>query len=127
MNGATPTRRDQSAGASSINILLGIWLIIAPWVLGYAHLTTAQTNDIIVGIIVAIVAAVRSFGSYNMRGWSWINILAGIWLIIAPFVLGYSNNTTPLWNDIILGIVIAVLAWTAAATPRRTDVPPPAP
>jgi ABC-type molybdate transport system permease subunit len=126
MNGATP-RREQSAGASSINILLGIWLIIAPWVLGYADLSAAQTNDVIIGIIVAIVAAIRSFGAFTTRGWSWINILAGIWLIIAPFVLGYSNHTTPLWNDIILGIVIAVLAWTAAASIRRTDLPPPAP
>ena len=124
MNGATPTRRDTNAGASSINILLGIWLIIAPWVLGYANLSPAQSNDVIVGIIVAVVAAIRSFGGFNTRGWSWINILAGIWLIIAPFVLGYSNNTTPLWNDIILGIVIAILAWTSATSPRRSTLPP---
>jgi len=122
MNGATP--RQRNAAASSINILLGLWLIIAPFVLGYANLAAAQSNDIIVGIIVAIVAAIRSFGAYAARGWSWINILCGIWLLIAPFVLGYSNAPTPLWNDIILGIIIAVLAWTSAASVRRTDLPP---
>jgi hypothetical protein len=124
MNGATPTR--QNAGASSFNILLGIWLIIAPWVLGYAHIYRAQSNDIIVGIIVAVVAAIRTFGGFATRGWSWVNMLAGIWLIIAPFVLGYNNTTRPLWNDIILGIVIAVLAWTAAANANRSNLRPPA-
>ncbi len=125
MDGASPRR--ERAGASSINILLGIWLIIAPFVLNYANLGVAETNDIIVGIIVAVVAAIRSFGGFGQPGWSWINILAGIWLIIAPFVLGYSNNATPLWNDIILGIIIAILAWTSAARTTTDRTLPPGP
>ncbi len=115
---ATPARQ-QNVGASGLNILLGIWLIIAPFVLGYARLEAAQTNDIIVGILVAIIATIRSFGAFTQPGWSWMNVFLGIWLIIAPFVLGYSNVSTPLWNDIILGILIAVMAWTSATSARR--------
>ncbi len=118
MDGTTPVRR-QSAGASSLNILLGLWLIIAPFVLNYARLEAAETNDIIVGIIVAVIAAIRSFGAFTQPGWSWVNVLLGIWLIIAPFVLGYSAYATPLWNDIILGVLIAILAWTSATSVRR--------
>ncbi len=125
MDGTVPPARRDNAGASAINILLGIWLIIAPFVLGYARLDAAETNDIVVGILVAIIAAIRSFGAFTQPGWSWVNVLLGIWLIIAPFVLGYSGNATPLWNDIILGIVIAILAWTSAASTRRTTLPPP--
>ncbi len=118
MDGTTPVRR-QSAGASSLNILLGIWLIIAPFVLNYARLEAAQTNDIIIGIIVAVIAAIRTFGAFTQPGWSWVNVILGVWLIIAPFVLGYSGAARPLWNDIILGVVIAILAWTSATSVRR--------
>jgi len=44
-----------------------------------------------------------------VKNYLWIFVLAGIWLIIAPFVLGYSDTTSALWNDIVLGIVVAVV------------------
>ncbi len=123
MDGTTRPVRSQNAGASGLNILLGIWLIIAPFVLGYARIEAAQTNDVIVGIIVAIIATIRTFGAFTQPGWSWVNVLLGVWLIIAPFVLGYSGGPTPLWNDIILGVVIAILAWTSAASSPK-NLPP---
>jgi len=39
-------------------------------------------------------------------------------LIIAPFVLNYGNNSVPRWNDIILGIIVVIFAWSGAAVPR---------
>ena len=124
MDTASPGR--EHAGASSINILLGLWLMIAPFVLNYANLGVGQTNDIMVGMIVAVVAAIRSYSEVGQPGWNWINICAGIWLVFAPFVLGYSSNATPLWNDIVLGTIITILAWTSATVTNRT-LPPGSP
>lgn len=45
-----------------------------------------------------------------MKNYLWIFVLAGIWLIIAPFVLDYSQTTSALWNDIIVGIIVAIVA-----------------
>jgi len=39
-----------------------------------------------------------------------INIGTGIWLIAAPFILGYAASPAPLWNDIVCGLLIVVLA-----------------
>jgi len=36
----------------------------------------------------------------------WVCIIAGIWLILAPFVLGYSANVSALWNEIIIGVIL---------------------
>lgn len=41
---------------------------------------------------------------------NWINAILGLWLIIAPFSLGYSTHAEPFWNGIIVGLVVAVLA-----------------
>jgi len=40
-----------------INLALGIWTVIAPWVLGFSALTAAAAVHVIAGLIVAIVAA----------------------------------------------------------------------
>lgn len=48
-------------------------------------------------------------------GWlNVVNIVAGIWLIISPFVLGFTTNTAAMWNAIILGIIVLVIAAVSA-------------
>jgi len=38
-----------------------------------------------------------------------LNVLAGIWLIISPFVLGYTGADAT-WNPIVFGAIVGVLA-----------------
>jgi hypothetical protein len=40
-----------------INLALGLWAVIAPWLLGFATLPAAVGAHVIAGLIVAIVAA----------------------------------------------------------------------
>jgi hypothetical protein len=40
-----------------INLLLGLWLIISPWVLGYAPDMGARWTAVILGIIAALISA----------------------------------------------------------------------
>lgn len=39
-----------------------------------------------------------------------LNLLAGLWLIVSFVFLGYSAYAFSIWNDIILGIAIAMLS-----------------
>lgn len=50
---------------------------------------------------------------------STLNILAGIWLILSPFIFRFWNLTTPSWNSIAVGIAVALLASVRAAAPLR--------
>jgi hypothetical protein len=51
-----------TAPLALINVLLGVWLVLAPSVLAYgADASRATTNDIVVGTIVALLAAVGWF------------------------------------------------------------------
>jgi len=111
------TRAPRAFGIGGINIVLGIWLIVAPFILNYTRFEVAMWNDIILGMIVAVIAFVRTFGTGGGTA-SWINVLLGIWLIIAPFVLNYGTNPTPRWNDIILGILVIIFAWSGATAPQ---------
>lgn len=50
----------------------------------------------------------------------WILVILGIWLIISPFVVGYGAIRGALWNNVIVGIVVAVLsAWAAITIGKR--------
>ena len=40
---------------------------------------------------------------------SWIIALLGVWLIISPFVLGFSGDVTAMWNTVIVGIITLIL------------------
>ena len=102
--------------ASGFNIIAGIWLIAAPFVLGYADFAEAALwNEIVVGAIVLVLAAVRVGNPARFTGLSWANLAVGLWLIAAPFVCGYTDVGRAMWNDIIMGIIIAALAASSAS------------
>lgn len=98
---------------SAFNILLGAWVIVSPWILGYTT-TASKVNSVIFGTAVLIFAAVREFAP-QMNWSSWINFIAALWLIVSPFILQV-NTTAAYWNLVITGIVIAVLSYVNAYT-----------
>ncbi len=118
-----PTVRSQVHLASGVTIVAGIWLILAPFVLGYADGGAPNWNSIIVGLVVAVLALIRVGAPHRNVSASWIIVALGVWLIVAPFALNYAAFLPALWNDIIVGAVIIVFgAWSAAATRRRSVV-----
>jgi hypothetical protein len=106
---------------SGLDGLAGLWLIAAPFVLGYSAFATAMWNDVIAGAAVLILAASRTMGDAYKVAWpSWVNAAIGVWLIIAPFALSYPTGSVAMTNDIIVGLIIAGLAaWSALITPKE--------
>ena len=94
-----------------VNLILGVWMLISPWVLGYQGETTAMWNAVVLGILIGAVA----IGALAQpKAWEeWANVVLGIWLVISPWVLGFSGMREPMANAVIVGVVRAVLAlWT---------------
>ena len=128
--------RETVQWTSGINIVAGLWLIIAPFVLGYELIQAALWNDVIVGIIIAAFAVARVARPLMNPSLSWINAVLGLWLIVAPFVLAYGGTMevegavggaqTAMWNDIIVGVIVLVLGvWSALSARRRWVCAPP--
>ncbi len=97
-------------------VVLGAWEFLASFILGYSAKTSALWDAIIIGIALVVLAAWAALSSEaaTAKALSWINAVLGVWLIIAPFILGYTKLTGALWNDIIVGIIVAVLSVWAA-------------
>src|SRR5215831_1737772 len=105
--------------ASGINLLAGLWLIITPWVFGFAPMPGAVSNSIIVGVVIAVLALSREFGAES--GWSWVNAVLGAWTIASPFVFHYASNIGATWNGIIVGIIVVVLGATSGMSNEYAD------
>ncbi len=116
------THSGQIRVASAINFLAGIYLLIAGLMGGP---TAGSTwNSVIFGIIVAVLAATRFTGATGPWA-SWIDALIGLWLIISPWVYGFSGTQWE-WNSIVIGIIMLVLGvWSALAGNQTEAMPTP--
>lgn len=102
-----------------INLVLGAFLILSPWLFGFADQTMAAWNSWIAGIVVAAlsVAALVRFAEWE----EWVNVAIGIWILVSPWVLGFSGVSAAMWTCVVLGIVIAAMAaWEAWTTRHPT-------
>lgn len=98
-------------------LLLGLWLIVSPWAFAYPGESPQMTNAVISGLIVALLAA---FELYKTYFWAVIvNLLVGIWIAVAPWVLRVADQRTVMWNELIVGVAIVVLAlWELRTDPE---------
>ncbi len=105
-----------------VMLALAVWLFASPWLLGFAGVapaagaaagagfTAAAWNAWAVGIVVAALAvwAIAMFAEWQ----DWLTGILGLWLVIAPWVLGLSSMKPAVWNYVIVGGLIIVLsAW----------------
>lgn len=88
-----------------INIIIGIWLMAAPGILGYG--ATSADNGHIVGPIIATFATVACWeATQAVRKW---NYPLGIWLLLAPWILGYDMNLA-IFSDMGCGLLVLIFA-----------------
>jgi hypothetical protein len=103
--------------ASGVNGVLGLWLIISPWVYGFAATNVAITwNSIIAGVVIALCGFMRVRSPRENTGLSWTNLLLGTWTALSPWIFGYFDGGR-LWNSVLIGLAVVVLAiWSGSAT-----------
>ena len=112
----------QARTASAVNMLLGIWLIVSPWIFGYSG-TPAVMNSVIVGALITILAASRLASLRDSAILSGVNLILALWTIGSPWMYGYATNVGAVRDNVLLGVAIATLAsWSGSSTffgPRR--------
>ena len=117
---APPTTRSMVAQAGAVlGTLAGVWVAISPWFLTLGRQATA--NDLIVGLA---VAAFGMFGVAGARGYFGLQAgcaLAGVWLIISPFILAsaFPVSAPMYWSNGFGGLAVILFALAGLAGLRR--------
>lgn len=96
----------------TLNLLLGAVLFVSPSVLGFASEQSAASNAYVVGVIIAAMSfsALFAFQPWEER----VSVALGAWLVISPWVLGFSGHATAMYTHVLIGIVAIVLALMAS-------------
>ncbi|MEK9154621.1 MAG: SPW repeat protein [Patescibacteria group bacterium] len=57
---------------------------------------------------------------------NWVNLVLGVWILISPWVLGFSGFAPALWSNIIVGVLIAIFAlWALFGSKSVSSMMPP--
>ncbi|QNA87857.1 SPW repeat protein [Massilia sp. Dwa41.01b] len=106
------TRRWQDQGI----LLLGLWLFVSPWAMGYPSYSPPAINAFIAGGIMAVLAA---FDLYKTYIWAvLVNILVGAWVAVSPWLVGVVPDRPMSTSMLVVGIAAIVLGlWEMRTDP----------
>jgi hypothetical protein len=110
-------------GCALVELLVGGWLAASPWIVGYGGSSLLRWNNLVVGVVLALVGLVRIVRPLLPQAPAGVFAI-GAWTIVAAFVLSFQNGATgtaPLWNAIGCGAVLtAAAAWSSAGYERAS-------
>jgi hypothetical protein len=89
-----------------VNLILGMVLFFSPWEFDLSVGAQWQTASVI-GIVIAVlsIAALAAFAVWE----EWVNLVAGLALIVSPWLLGFQNSDA-MTIDVVIGGLVAVFA-----------------
>lgn len=87
-----------------VGLVLGILLILAPWVVGFSGMAAAAASAWVIGVatVVFFGIALAKPGQWE----EWVNLVLAIVLLLSPFVLGFTGVAGAAWSHWILAILI---------------------
>ncbi len=84
--------------------LVGVWLIVSPWILDLTSTRAISVNFIACGAF-AIILAGLAMAAFRL--WEeWLDVALGAWLAASPWILGFNDSRHALWNGLACGAVI---------------------
>lgn len=102
-------------------LLLGLWLIASPWVMGYPGESPPTSNAVVAGIIMSAMAA---FDLYKTYVWAVVlNLIVGAWVAISPWLIGVTSGVLQdramMASLIITGVATVILGlWELRTDPE---------
>lgn len=91
-----------------VNLVAGLALLLSPWYLGFTTETSAARNAWIVGAAIVAIAVAALLAFHEAE--EWINLVVGLWAVVAPWMLGFAAVAAATWAHVIAGIIVAAVA-----------------
>jgi len=93
------------------NGILALWLILGSFMLGFGNVPS-KVSDIIIGFFTIFLSMHRGIPSDESRWMFLFSGMLGLAAISAPFVFSYSDISSAMTNNIIVGALIFLIsAW----------------
>ena len=91
-----------------VNLLLGMILFFSPWLFSLSIGAPWQITSPTIGLLIALLsmAALAAFAVWE----EWLNLVAGLCLVVSPWLLGFQNSDAMTLHVVIGTIVVALAA-----------------
>jgi|SRR5208337_4496776 len=93
----TTTRDRTATTAGWVNLLLALWVLISPLVLGFGGNTALMWSNLAVGLPILLVTLASHLGYDILEP---VIVPLGIWLFASTFVLGMSSVGL-FWSNVV--------------------------
>lgn len=101
--------------------LLGLYCAASPWILHYTTSQPALTvHNLIMGIAIGLLALGFTRAPERMYGLSWAMCALGVWMIIAPWIVGTSPDAGVIASNVVIGALALALGLICAGTAARS-------
>ncbi len=107
---ATRTRSPSVWILPALNVILSLWLLASPYLLQFSLVDAARITNGAFGPLILFAAFSRLAVQTGGRWISWFNVVLGICVAVSPFVLGFAVQTTATINNVVVGLLVAVIA-----------------
>jgi hypothetical protein len=102
----------------------GFFLMVAPYLFGYADNPAAMWTSVGSGFVVLVVSIWEGMESKKANWEYWVAGIAGLFAVVAPFIFGFGSVSSAMWTTVIAGAVIAILAgskiWVGGSSTQET-------
>jgi hypothetical protein len=89
------------------NAMLGMALAVSPWLFGFSRDIVRADAWVCAAIVIAVsFLAILAFAEWK----EWINIVAGLWLVASPWLLGFPHTRA---MHVVIGVGL-LIAYDAA-------------
>jgi hypothetical protein len=110
---ANPMSRTHPPWEDWASMAIGALILVSPWATQTGDLGYVTLNAVAVGCLVVMAAWLEIAWLEFMipQIWEeWVELALGLWLVVSPWVFGYSQLAVPTLVHIILGSLVAFLA-----------------
>jgi hypothetical protein len=98
--------------------VIGAWLLASPWVLGYSDHFAATANAVVLGVALASAELIHL--GKHVDAEEWFGMIAGLWLVASPAVLGFGSLVSALANTVVVGLLAILFAAWALSPMHET-------
>ncbi len=91
-----------------VGVAIGVWMLVSPWVLGFSDHQAAVMNALVMGTIL-VLEEMLELGVHEAVE-EWIDVVAGLWLIVSPAVLGFGSLMPASLSTIAAGVLSVLFA-----------------
>jgi hypothetical protein len=101
---------------SWVNLGLGLWLLVAPWVLHTSGV--AVISSVLSGLLVIVIAALSLRAPLSNHLPAWLNLAVGMWVFFSPWILHMKSETPVLVKSALTGALIMIFAIARGSTSK---------